>query len=492
VPQKECADKSIVMTAESNRPSPPLCVDLDHTLLQTDLLFETVVLLFRRAPWTLAALPYWLAKGRAFMKHEIARRVRPDVARLPFREEMVEFLRAQKAQGRQLVLVSAADQSLAQAVEEHLQLFGEVIASNGTENVKGANKAKILETRFGRSGFDYVGDSRSDLAVWRSARRAFVVSDSARLANAVKAIVPVERIFPRSSGRRLSVQLGALRLHQWSKNLLVFVPLVTSHRILERPVLLSALIAFFSFGLFCSGTYLINDLIDLEADRAHPSKRTRALAAGQLSIFSAVLWAIVLLAAGVAVGSFCGRPFLICLGIYGVASLAYSLWIKRVVMLDVIVLACFYSLRLLAGGAATGIGCSEWLLAFSVFFFFGLALIKRYSELRESVAVEGESQGGRGYFRSDLDPIASFGVGSGMISVLVLVLYVMSPEVRLLYHRPAILLLLCPLFLYWITRIWFKAHRGELPQDPVVFALTDWASAVIGVLAAAVLYLATT
>ena len=480
------------MTAESNQSfQPPLCVDLDHTLLKTDLLFESLILFLQRSAFAFAALPYWLMKGRAFLKHELAIRVRPDVGRLPFRAEIVEFLRSEKEQGRRLVLVSAADQTLAEAVQGHLGLFSDVIASNGSQNVKGANKAKVLEERFGKGGFDYIGDSRSDLAVWRSARRAFVVTNSARLANAVKAIVPVEKIFPRS-GNPLLTLLGAFRIHQWSKNLLVFVPIVTSHRILERPVLLSGLIAFFSFSFFCSGTYLLNDLVDLEADRRHPSKRARALASGELSIFSAILWAILFLTIGVALGFFCGGPFLICLGIYGVASVAYSLWIKRVVMLDVIVLACFYSLRLFAGGAATGIGCSEWLLAFSVFFFFGLAMIKRYSELRESPAVEGANQSGRGYVRSDLDSVAAFGVSGGLISVLVVVLYVMSQEVRLLYHRPIILLLLCPLFLYWITRIWFKAHRGELPQDPVVFALQDRTSYVVGALAAVVLFAATT
>jgi 4-hydroxybenzoate polyprenyltransferase len=480
------------MTVEANDTAllTPLCVDLDHTLLKTDLLFETLILLVKRKPIALLALPYWLLRGRSFLKHQLALRVRPEISRLPFRNDLITFLQSEKNRGRRLVLVSAADQALAESVEDHLHLFTEVIASDETQNVKGANKARLLERRFGKSGFDYIGDSRSDFAVWRSARRAFVVTDSRRFANAIKTIVPVEKIFPRSAGRLASL-IKAFRIHQWTKNLLVFVPVITSHRIFDRSILISGLLAFMSFSLFCSGVYLINDLLDLEVDRRHAEKRFRVLAAGEFSIFSALMWASALLALGAALGSFCGLSFLAVLAIYGVGNFAYSVWFKRVVMLDVVVLACFYSLRLLAGGAATGIGCSEWLLAFSIFFFFCLAMVKRYSELRESVAVKGQRQDGRGYFRTDLDSIASFGVSSGLISVLVLVLYVMSPEVRIIYHRPTILLLLCPLFLYWITRIWFKAHRSEVPEDPVVFALTDRTSYIAGFLAALVLYVAT-
>lgn len=479
------------MTAEpKHEPLPPLCVDLDHTLLKTDLLFETLVLLFKRAPMAVLALPFWLMKGRAFLKHQLALRVRPEVKHLPFRDELVTFLRAEKDQGRRLILITAANQTLAETVQDYLQLFDEVIASDGSKNVKGANKARLLEERFGKGGFDYIGDSRSDFAVWRFARRAYVVTDSNRFANAIRTIVPVEKVFSRSAGRFVPL-LRALRLHQWSKNVLVFVPIITSHRILDQSVLLSGVIAFFSFSLFCSGVYLINDLFDLEADRQDTKKRFRALASGELSILAAMLWASVLLICGVALGSLCGTPFLTVLAIYGLGSSAYSLWIKRIVMLDVVVLACFYSLRLLGGGAATGIGCSEWLLAFSVFFFFCLAMIKRYAEIRELVLADGQTKEGRGYLRTDLEPIATFGVSSGLISVLVLVLYVMSPEVRIIYLQPVILLLLCPLFLYWITRLWLKAHRGEVPQDPVVFALTDRTSYIAGVLAILVLYLAT-
>lgn len=465
----------------------PLCVDLDDTLLQTDLLYEAILLLVKRSPWSLCLLPVWLVRGRAYLKQQLARQTAHAIAQLPYRDELVTYLRAEKSRGRRLILVTAADESVARKIQEHLPLFSEIIASNGSVNLKGKAKARLLEERFGRGQFDYAGDSRADLVVWRAARRAVVISDSKRFIAVVNSITPVEAAFSKTTGK-MAALAKACRPHQWAKNILVFVPVLTSHRITDTRALLLGAIAFLAFSLLASGVYFFNDLLDLEADRAHPSKRQRVLASGQLSIPLAVASCLLLLLAGLGLGFPCGKTFLVFAGIYLASNIAYSAWFKRLVILDVVVLACFYTLRLLAGGAATGIGVSDWLLAFSVFFFFGLAMVKRYSELRGQ---EGTETAGRGYFRSDLEPIGTFGVASGMISVLVLVLYVMSPEVRLLYRHPTVLLLLCPLFLYWITRLWFKANRGEVPQDPVVFALTDRTSYIAGILAMAVLYAAT-
>ncbi|MDQ2868933.1 MAG: UbiA family prenyltransferase [Verrucomicrobiota bacterium] len=468
----------------------PLCVDLDDALIQTDLLHETLLGVMKRSPWSLLLLPIWLARGRAHLKQQLARRAHLAVEKLPYRSELVNFLRNERARGRRLVLVTAADEELARRVQQHLGIFDEVMASNGVLNLKGENKARCLVERFGEKHFDYIGDARADLPVWRQARSAVVVSDSRRFIAAVNAVAPVEISFAKRSDAFASV-LRSLRPHQWAKNILVFVPVLTSHRLTDVRSMLLGTLAFASFCLLASGVYLLNDLLDLEADRAHPAKRRRPLASGALSIPLAETLCLCLLIGGFAVGFFCGVQFLFLAAIYLVANVGYSLWAKRVVMLDVVILACFYALRLLAGGAATQIGISDWLLAFAVFFFFGLAMVKRYSELRELVHETGGNVTGRGYLRSDLEPIGTFGVASGMISVLVLVLYVMSPEVRLLYLHPTVLLLLCPLFLYWITRLWFKANRGEVPQDPVVFALTDRTSYIAGILALIVVYAAT-
>ena len=472
------------------RSAPPLCVDLDDTLLQTDHLYEALLLLVKRSPFSLLLVPLWLLRGRAFFKEQVLGRAAPEASRLPYRTDLVAYLRAEQRCGRRLVLVTAAHASIAEKVQQHLELFSETMASNGSVNLKGKAKAEALEEKFGRGQFDYAGDSRADLAVWRVARRAVVVSDSQRFIAAVNSIAPVEVSFPKTPGK-IAALIKSCRVHQWAKNILVFVPVLTSHKVTDTHALGLGAIAFVAFSLLASGVYLFNDLLDLESDRAHPTKRTRALASGQVSIPLAAVFCILLLLAGLGLGFLCGKIFLAIAAIYLLSNLAYSAWFKRVVMLDVVVLACFYTLRLLAGGAATGIGVSDWLLAFSVFFFFGLAMVKRYSELRELAVQEGAMPVGRGYFRTDLEPIGTFGVASGMISVLVLVLYVMSPEVRLLYRHPTLLLLLCPLFLYWITRLWFKANRGEVPQDPVVFALTDRTSYIAGTLAMIVVYAAT-
>ena len=484
------ADTPPSNTFSAGRDAPPLCVDLDHTLIRTDLLHECLLLFLRRSPWSVFWLPIWLGRGRAYFKDRLAGRACLDVARLPYRTEVVQYLRRERATGRRLILVTATNERIAAPIQDHLQLFDEVVASNGDLNLKGPAKARVLEEKFGTKQFDYIGDSRADLAVWRSSRRALVVSDSARFIASVNVIAPVVASFPKSMSK-VQALLRGCRMHQWAKNLLVFVPILTAHKLTDEGALLAGAVAFLSFSLVSSSVYLWNDMLDLESDRVHVTKRTRPLAAGRVSIAAAAILAAFCLLAGLALGLSFGKAFLAILAIYLLGNLAYSIWLKRVVMLDVVVLACFYALRLIAGGSATGIGVSDWLLAFSVFFFFGLAMIKRYSELRSLALIEGASPLGRGYLRSDLDAVGMFGVASGMISVLVLVLYVMSPEVRLLYRHPTLLLLLCPLFLYWITRIWFKANRGEVPQDPVVFALTDRTSYIAGIVAGAVLYLAT-
>ena len=307
-------------------------------------------------------------KGRAHLKHQLALRTQMEVAHLPYRTDLIAFLRSEQARGRRLVLVTAADRLLAERVQEHLHLFDEVVASDGGVNLKGTNKAQLLEEKIWEKQFDYVGDSHADFAVWRCARRAIVVSDSKRFVGAINSILPVETVFPKTTGR-FRLLLKACRPHQWAKNALVFVPILTSHRFTDSHVLLQGALAFFSFSFIASSVYLLNDMLDLEADRAHAIKRSRALAAGQVSLPIAVGICLFLFMAGTTVGILCGAGFLLFAALYLGGNVAYSIWLKRVVMLDVVVLACFYTLRLLAGGAATGIGCSDWLLAFSVFFF---------------------------------------------------------------------------------------------------------------------------
>jgi 4-hydroxybenzoate polyprenyltransferase/phosphoserine phosphatase len=468
---------------------PPLCVDLDGTLLKTDLLWESFVALLRRNPLWLFVAPFWWLRGRAFLKRQLARRVTLAPAALPYHEPFLTFLRAQKRAGRKLILATASDAGLAKAVAEHVGVFDEVFASDGEHNLRGGNKLRALTQRFGERGFDYAGNSAVDLGVWPGAREAIVVNAPERLVRRAAKCAAPGPTFPRSHSVWLAA-IQVLRPHQWVKNLIIFVPIITSHQLTFWP-LLSACGAFVAMSLCASGVYVLNDLLDLDADRRNPAKRARALAAGDLPLSAGLVLSPVLLGLGGAVAWWLTPELAALLGLYWVVTSAYSWRLKRVPLLDVFVLAGLYTLRLLAGQIVTGIVLSAWLLMFSMFIFLSLALVKRYTELAPARGRSDPSGNGRGYLPGDLEFIAALGPICGCLSALVLCLYVTSQEVRWLYARPALLLLLCPLLLYWVSRVWLLARRGRMHEDPVVFALKDWPSYVVGAFTLAVIWLAT-
>ena len=457
---------------------PPLCVDLDGTLIRTDLLVESALALLARRPWMVFALPIWLMRGKAFLKREIARRAGLDVALLPYDERMVDALRRAGDEGRLRVLCSAADQSLVDAVANHLGTFELALGSDGDRNLAGRRKASALAARFGERGFDYAGNARIDLAVWRAARRAWVVNAPAALAGSAALVCDVDRHWPAEGGG-VRAWIRALRLHQWLKNLLVFLPLAASHRFTEPGAVVDAVGAFVAFGLCASGVYLLNDLLDLPVDRQHPRKRLRPFAAGRLDLLRGVLAAPLLAAAGLGLAFWVSPAFALVLGGYYVLTAAYSLKLKRIAMLDVIVLAALYTVRIVGGAVAIGSALSFWLLAFSMFIFLSLALLKRYAELQSMLAVGRSSAAGRGYAVDDLPLLQALGAAAGYAAVLVLALYINSPESLVLYDRPQLLWLVCPLLLYWISRAWIVAHRGAMDDDPVVFAVTDRVSQIV-------------
>lgn len=462
----------------------PLCVDLDGTLIRSDLLFESALALLRRNPLYIFSFVAWLVKGRAHLKRQIALRAQIDPAALPYDERVVEWLRTEQARPR--VLCTASDAQLAQAVAAHVGVFDAVMASDGEHNLAGRAKGEALRDRYGERGFDYAGNERRDLAVWKYARRAVVVNAARTLPAAAAQECEVERVFERPAGG-LKVWLKALRLHQWAKNLLVFLPMLAGHRVLETQALVHSLVAFVAFGLCASGVYVLNDLFDLDADRRHPRKRLRPFAAGTLPLAHGLIAAPVLVAlAFILAFAFVGPAFAGVLAIYYALTLAYSLQLKRVVMLDVVVLAALYTVRIIGGAAAIGGGLSFWLLAFSMFLFLSLAMLKRYTELAALQNGPTSKASGRGYTVEDTPLIQSLGGSSGYLSVLVLALYINSTASELLYRRPQILWLLCPLLLYWISRVWVIAHRGGMHDDPVVFALVDKVSRVVIILCAAV------
>jgi 4-hydroxybenzoate polyprenyltransferase/phosphoserine phosphatase len=468
----------------------PLCVDLDGTLIHSDLLWESFGQLLRRNPLFVLLVPLWLLKGRSWLKRQIATRVTVDVEVLPFNEPFVEFLREEKNHGRKLLLVTASDRQLAQRVADHLGLFDEVIGSDGKINLRGSTKGEALVARFGERGFDYAGDSRVDLPVWACSREAIVVNANQSLVRAVLKRSPVQKSFGAAPTVWPSL-IQTLRPHQWIKNVIIFVPLVTSHQIAHPSVLRPGFLAFVAFCLCASALYTVNDLFDLKADRHHPTKRHRPLASGRLPLSWGFALAPLLLAASALIASLVSLPVIGVLAVYAVASTVYSWRIKQIALLDVFVLAGLYTIRLVAGHVAANIEYSVWLLAFSMFVFLSLALMKRFQELRPLRLQNKTDVKGRGYIAGDLELVTALGTASGYLSVLILTLYVNSEQVRLLYLRPTLLLLICPLLLYWISRVWMVAHRGQMHDDPVVFALKDGPSYVVGALILLIVWAAT-
>jgi 4-hydroxybenzoate polyprenyltransferase len=457
---------------------PPLAVDLDGTLLKTDLLLESLLSLLRRSPLSLFLLPFWLLKGRAHLKREIARRGYLDVSLLPYRTDLLERLRVEHEKGRSLVLATASDEQLAQQVANHLRIFDSVLASDGSTNLTGERKRECLVSQFGEKGFDYAGNDTRDLAVWSSARKAIVVSPNPQLVQAVERVTAVEFVFeePRPS---LGEYFSALRPQQWLKNILIFVPIFAAHSFIELPLLGEAFLAFLAFCCCASAGYVFNDLFDLAADRHHPKKRLRPFASGRLTLLYGFAMVPVLTVLGCTLALLVSQLFLAIVLVYFATTFTYSLYLKKIVLLDVLVLASIYTFRIFAGAEAVGIRPSGWLLGFSMFVFTSLAFVKRYGELVVMRSVDGEHATARSYELSDAELLATKGTASGYAAVLMLALYISSGAAKALYGRHELMWLLCPLLLYWLGYIWLVAHRGKMRDDPLVFALRDRTSRIL-------------
>jgi 4-hydroxybenzoate polyprenyltransferase/phosphoserine phosphatase len=468
--------------------SPVLCVDLDGTLIRGNVLWECVLALLKTRPIMLLLLPFWLLSGRASLKRNLAARIKLDPARLPYRQQVLDLLQREKALGRRIALVTAADHELAETISRHLGLFDEVHASDGELNLKGANKAAFLAQHFAQAGFDYVGDSAADVAVWRSAQGAYVVGTEARAEQAAAVTALKGTILePRASlGTSLSLWINALRGHHWAKNLLLFLPLALSHNLAVEPII-RTLAGFALFGFCASGLYILNDLLDLHSDRDHPWKKGRPFAAGDISIPEGLLASFILLSAALGLGFFLDVQFGLALLAYTALTMLYSLYLKKIALLDVFVLSSFYSFRILAGALLSSTPLSQWFIAFSMFFFLSLAMAKRYSELLHASDLVKAGNSGRGYHTGDRELLLALGVGSSFSAVVILSLYVHSQDVLLLYSSPEYLFLLCPVVLYWLSRTWLLAHRGELKEDPVTLAIRDPVSYGVALASAAVI-----
>jgi 4-hydroxybenzoate polyprenyltransferase len=449
----------------------PLCVDLDGTLTPVDTLHESLLSLVRHAPWALLFLPLWACRGQAQFKRKLAVWAHLNVTLLPLNSSLLEWLTLERAGGRRLILATSADSGIANEIAARVGVFDEILSSNGKLNLSAHAMRDELVQRYGERGFDYAGNARADEKIWTSARKAIVIGDDHQVERA-RRFTEVERSFPASSSNLL-VWLQAIRVHQWAKNALVFLPPMLAHKILQPSIIRHSAIAFISFSLCASSIYLINDLLDLPTDRGHPRKQNRAFAAGQLSARSGLSVSLALLCIAVYLALLVGQPFtFVLLGYYGL-TWAYSLRLKRAALVDVITLAGLYTVRIIAGAAATAIPLSFWLLAFSVFIFLSLAIVKRYAEISETPDTGAVRIHGRGYSARDLPLLMNLGVASGYCTVVVMALYVNSSDSLLLYRDSKPLWLVCPLLLYWISRIWLLAARGQMHEDPLVFALRD-------------------
>jgi len=467
----------------------PLCVDLDGTLVKSDTLIDSLLVLTRTHPFLLLRLPGQVLRGKAAFKAFVTENVSLDVAHLPYNRKLLKFLQKENSQGREIYLTTGADARLAQRVADHLGVFREVLASDGTHNLTGIRKLASLRDRFGSDGFVYIGNDTPDLPVLAGAAESMVANPSRRLRMKLRAqgITPSHAFEERSEPLRSLIR--ALRPHQWAKNLLILLPPLLAHNHSIR-VLTAALLAFFCFCCTASGTYMVNDLLDIETDRRNPKKRLRPFASGELAPSSGLIATALLLTMGFATAQFLPAAFSFWLLVYLGSTLLYSLYLKSIALVDVVVLSGLYTLRLLAGGAAANTPISHWLAGFAIFVFLSLAIVKRFAELENLRLTGMQLKNGRGYLLTDIEQIRAFGTASAFAAVVVFANYISGPDVIALYHHSPRLWLIVPFMVLWLSRVWLLASRGELDEDPVAFALTDPASLVMGGAVVAIVLLA--
>lgn len=463
-------------------------VDVDGTLLRTDLLHEAALQFVARHPMEAWRLVGWTLSGKARLKDALAMRIDCDAANLPLDDAVIAAIRSAQAEGRPVYLASASHRRYVEALAARLGDIAGIFATEGDHNLSGANKAVRLNREFGAQGYDYVGNDLVDFPIWSDAREALVVSRGGRFHRRVTRSFPDARIVSQVKTPFRAYVL-ALRPHQWSKNLLVFLPLIAGHSF-EPIAILSAMLAFACFCAAASSAYVINDLLDLPGDRAHHRKRNRPFAAGAIPVAHGPPLAVLLMAAAIAGAFVLPGWFLPILLLYVALTLAYSLFLKRQVLIDVIALGGLYTIRVLGGVATAGTNESPWLIMFSLFLFLSLAIVKRCAELVVQRNAGKTRAVGRGYRTEDLSVLLGLGAAAGYGAVLVIALYIASAEVQMLYRHPERLWLICPLLLYWISRMLLLSARDELHDDPVVFALGDRVSWIVGTCVAGVILVA--
>lgn len=469
----------------------PLVADLDGTLVKTDTLLESIFGLIRLNYIYSISMIFWFLKGRNFLKQKIAEKFIPDPSLLPYNNEVLIKLKDAKQQGRKIVLATGSHQLVADEVASYLNIFDDVYGSTESVNLTGNRKRDLLVERYGEASYEYIGDSFQDLPVWKTASEIVSINPTPYVKNRLKTYTqPVDII--ENKKNYFTTLVKEIRIYQWVKNLLIFLPLLMAHEFDDPQKFVMAIIGFFCFSFVASAVYLFNDIFDVEADRAHPSKKNRPIASGNFGIVDAVVISTIMNTIGMTVAAaVMPFEFFITLLIYQLSTSVYSFLLKKIYVLDIIYLAALYTIRLLSGAFATGVEASTWLLAFSMFIFLSLAFLKRFVELVQLSAENKNIAKGRAYNTEDISALRSFGTSSAYISILVFALYIQSEKIVILYKTPELLWLVVPLLLYWITRMWFLAEKGKVDDDPVVFTCKDPVSYIVAILSAVVLVGAT-
>jgi len=463
----------------------PLCVDLDHTFARTDLLHETFVDASKQNPINILKSLFWLSKGRSYLKKKLFEISNINIDSIPLNQEVFKYCKDESKNGRDVYLVSASSEKVIDQFLKKHSFFTDGWGSSESYNLKGVNKAKFLEGKFGEKNFDYIGDSRADLAIWRKSNKSLLVSYN----NTSFSGINFDKVF-EVKRNTISKLIKTLRPHQYSKNLLLFGALILSHNYFNTAAIQSTLLAFISFSLVASSIYILNDISDLSSDRVHKIKKFRPIPNGEITLPIAIGLGLFCSIAGVGVSLLLPFKFSAAILFYILLNIFYSSFLKKLPIFDVLLLSAFYMIRLQAGGFATSIYISHWLITFSLFIFLSLGFLKRYSELYDLFHSQGlSSSKGRGYEVNDLNIILIFGVGTAQLSILSMILYLFSENASKYYNNPKILFLNAIIIFYWVTLIWFKGSKGKINQDPVKYAITDKTSLICGACIVATLIL---
>ena len=451
-----------------------LFVDLDGTLITTDTLLESIILLLKAYPLKIFSLIIWLFRDKAFFKDKVSKYKIPQADLLPYRDDVLDYIKEEKGKGRKVYLLTAANQKIADKVANHLGCFTGAFGSNDKTNLSGKQKLKRVYEIIGNAQFDYIGNSKADIPIWEKTNKIIMVNSKTVVKNKFKKSDNVQLINQKRHNTKFKIMIKGMRVHQWVKNSLLFLPIIMAHQFSNVNLLVAVLWAFISFSFCASAVYILNDLLDIETDRKHPTKKNRPLASGLMSVKIGVLLIFLLLLTSVLISiKMLSTTFLIILIIYIISTTAYSIILKQIILIDVIVLGGLYALRITAGSFASGVDVSSWLLVFSMFFFLSLAFMKRYADLILMKQNNQDEIAGRGYHVDDLDLAQKFGITSGFVAMLVLALYINSDRVIELYKSPILIWFMIPVLFYWLMRMWMVTNRGKMIDDPINYAIRD-------------------